>query len=29
MSKNKSVESNYSTPLIKFSYIELTSGETN
>ena len=29
MSKNKSAESNYSTPLINLSYIELTSDETN
>ena len=29
MSKNKSTESNYSTPLINLSYIELTSNEAN
>ena len=29
MSKNKSAESNYSTPLINYSYIELTSDKTN
>ena len=29
MSKNKSSESNYSTPLINLSYIELTSNEAN
>ena len=29
MSKNKSSESNYSLQLINFSYIELTSEETN
>ena len=29
MSKNKSAESNYSTPLINLSYIELTSDKAN
>ena len=29
MSKNKSAESNYSTPLMNLSYIELTSNEAD